>query len=312
MTRRPLVPDPVHLSGALNVLKPPGMTSHDVVDALRRLTGVRKIGHTGTLDPGASGVLVLCVGRATRIAEFLSDQHKGYRAEFTFGVETDSGDAYGAVVGGSDASGLTARALEEALTEFVGVIQQVPPMVSAVRRSGRRLYEHARRGEVVEVAPRQVTVFECRLLEFVPGPHATALVQVECSKGTYVRALASDLGRRLGVGGHASFVLRTRVGRFSLDSSLTLEELSAAEDLAHILVPPDEALNHLPVVDLTALQRRQVLDGLVIPLFQIPGWASLPADSPIRLRDERGLVAVGRVEAGRLIPFRVLRGAGGR
>ncbi|MBM3469666.1 MAG: tRNA pseudouridine(55) synthase TruB [Armatimonadetes bacterium] len=312
MTRRPLTPDPAHISGAVNVLKPPGMTSHDMVDALRRLTGVRRIGHTGTLDPGASGVLVLCVGRATRIAEFLSDQPKGYRAEFTFGVETDSGDAYGAVVGGSDASGLTASTLGKALTEFVGAIQQVPPMVSAVRRSGRRLYEHARRGEVVEVAPRQVTVFEIRLLEFVPGPRATALVQVECSKGTYIRALASDLGRRLGVGGHASFVLRTRVGRFTLDSSLTLEELSGAEDLARLLVPPDEALNHLPVVDLTALQRRQVLDGMAIPLFQIPGWASLPADLPIRLRDERGLVAVGRVEAGRLLPSRVLRGTGAR
>lgn len=294
------------------MLKPPGMTSHDVVDALRRLTGIRKIGHTGTLDPGAAGVLVLCVGRATRIAEFLSDQPKGYRAEFTFGVETDSGDAYGAVVGGSDASGLTAGALEEALAEFVGEIQQVPPMVSAVRRSGRRLYEHARRGEVVEVAPRQVTVYEFRLLEFVPGSHATALVQVECSKGTYVRALASDLGRRLGVGGHASFVLRTRVGRFPLESSLSLEELSAAEDVADHLVTPDEALNHLPVVDLTSLQRRQILDGLAIPLFQIPGWAGLPAEAPVRLRDERGLVAVGRVEAGRMIPYRVLRGSGGR
>lgn len=312
MMRSRLTPDQAHLLGALNVLKPPGMTSHDVVDVLRRLTGVRRIGHTGTLDPGASGVLVLCVGRATRIAEFLSDQPKGYRAEFTFGVETDSGDAYGAVVGGSDASGLTAGALEEALAEFVGVIHQVPPMVSAVRRSGRRLYEHARRGETVEVAPRQVTIHESRLLEFVPGPHATALVQVECSKGTYVRALASDLGRRLGVGGHASFVLRTRVGRFTLDSSLTLEELSSVEDLSRFLVPPDEALSHLPVVDLTAVQRRQVLDGIAIPLFQIRDWATLPADLPIRLRDERGLVAVGRVEAGRLVPSRVLRGAGPR
>lgn len=294
------------------MLKPPGMTSHDVVDVLRRLTGVSRIGHTGTLDPGASGVLVLLVGQATRIAEFLSDQTKGYRAEFTFGIETDSGDAYGAVVGGSDASGLTATALEHALAEFVGTIQQVPPMVSAVRRSGRRLYEHARRGEVVEVPPRLVTVFECRLLEFVPGHHATALVQVECSKGTYVRALASDLGKRLGVGSHASFVLRTRVGRFSLDSSLTLEELSEAEDLASLLLPPDEALDHLPAVDLTAIQRRQVLDGLPIPLFQIPGWTRLPADVPVRLRDERGLVAVGRVDAGRLVPFRVLRGVGAR
>lgn len=294
----------------LNILKPPGMTSHDVVDVLRRLLGVRRVGHTGTLDPGASGVLVLCVGRATRIAEFLADQSKGYRAEFTFGLETSSGDAYGEPLQERDASGLGAGALESALATFQGAIQQVPPMVSAVRRSGRRLYEHARRGEVVDVAARQVTIFECRLIEFVPGPRATAMVQVECSKGTYIRALACDLGRRLGVGGHASFVLRTRVGRFSLDSSLTLEELSAAEDPGGLLIPPDEALDHLPAVDLAPHQRRQVLDGVAIPLFQIPGWARLNADAPVRLRDERGLVALGRVEAGRLMPFRVLRGPG--
>ncbi|MGH2403405.1 MAG: tRNA pseudouridine(55) synthase TruB, partial [bacterium] len=156
-------------AGVLNVLKPPGMTSHDVVDHLRHLTGQRRIGHTGTLDPGACGVLVLCLGGATRIAEFLTERRKGYRAELTFGMATDSGDAYGAVIREDDASGLDASTVAEALARFVGSIDQVPPMVSAVHHAGRRLYERARRGETVEVAPRRVEITECRMLEFAPG-----------------------------------------------------------------------------------------------------------------------------------------------
>jgi tRNA pseudouridine55 synthase len=301
-------------TGVLNVLKPPGMTSHDVVDVLRRLTGQRRVGHTGTLDPGACGVLVLCLGRATRIADILTERDKGYRAEFTFGVATDSGDAYGAVVAEADASHLDRQAVEAGLAAFVGVIEQVPPLVSAIHRGGRRLYEHARRGEQVEVPPRRVEIMECRLLEFTPGPRARALIQIECSKGTYVRALARDLGQRVGVPAHASFVLRTRSGRFGLDSSLTLEEITEAAEagrLPMVLVSPDEALGDLPAVDLSPAQRQQVLQGRPLPLVQVPGWARLPAGRPIRLRDARGLVALGKIEAGRLQPFRLVRGAPG-
>ncbi|MGQ0570416.1 MAG: tRNA pseudouridine(55) synthase TruB [Armatimonadota bacterium] len=312
-SRRTLDPPP-SLTGVLNVLKPPGMTSHDVVDELRRLTGMRRIGHTGTLDPGACGVLVLCLGHATRIAEFLTERPKGYRTEFTFGVATDSGDAYGAVVQETDASRVERVAVEGALAGFVGVFDQVPPMVSAVHKGGRRLYEHARRGETVEVEPRRVEITECRVLSFAPGPRPSALVQVECSKGTYVRALARDLGDRLGVGAHASFVLRTRAGRFELRDSLTLEEAAAAADedrLPAFLASMDEALGDLPAVELTATQRHEILDGRPVALFGVSGWAELPESRPIRLRDARGLVAIARVEDGRLRPFRVLRGSGG-
>ncbi|MBI3998548.1 MAG: tRNA pseudouridine(55) synthase TruB [Armatimonadetes bacterium] len=300
--------------GVLNVLKPPGMTSHDVVDQLRRLTGLRRIGHTGTLDPGACGVLVLCLGRATRIAEFLTERQKGYRAEFTFGLATDSGDAYGAVIAEGDASALDQAQVEAALSGFVGVSEQIPPMVSAVHKAGRRLYEHARRGETVEVAPRQVEITECRLLDFVPGQQARALAQIECSKGTYIRALARDLGERVRVPAHASFVLRTRVGRFTLEDSLTLEEVQAAVASGRLpmhLLSPDEALADLPAVDLTPAQRQQVLDGRALPLFQVPGWSRLPTSAPIRLRDSRGLIALARVETGRLQPFRVVRSRAG-
>lgn len=297
----------------LNVLKPPGMTSHDVVDVLRRLAGVRRIGHTGTLDPGACGVLVLCVGRATRIAEFLTGQDKGYRAEFTFGVETDSGDAYGEVLSELEAAGLRKDELEAALAEFTGEIEQVPPMVSAVKVGGRRLYEHARRGESVEIPARRIKVTEFRLIRFSPGTRPRALVHVECSKGTYVRALARDLGARLGVGAHASFVLRTHAGALALEDSLTLEEISglASEGrLGDALITMDEALASMPAVDLTPSQRRLVLDGGAIPLFQVPGWQQMRAGVEVRLRDRWGVLAVGRVEQGRLQPIRVLRGGG--
>lgn len=313
MARSPAEAGSPPLTGVLNVLKPPGMTSHDVVDELRRLTGMRRIGHTGTLDPGACGVLVLCLGHATKIAEFLTDQQKGYRTEFTFGVATDSGDAYGAVMAEADASSLGRGDVEAAFAGFVGAFEQIPPMVSAVRRGGRRLYEHARRGETVEVEPRRVEITECRLIDFVPGPRPRALAQVECSKGTYVRAIARDLGIKLGVGAHASFVLRTHAGRFELLSSLTLEEVANAAGAGRLpasLESMDEALNDLPAVELTATQRRQILDGRPLPLFQVPGWAHLPGSRPIRLRDARGLLAMARVEAGQLRPFRLLRGGG--
>jgi tRNA pseudouridine55 synthase len=301
-------------TGVLNLLKPPGLTSHDVVDEVRRLAGMRRVGHTGTLDPGACGVLVLCLGHATRIAEFLMDQRKAYRTEFTFGVATASGDAYGSVTREADGSHLDQGALESALAEFTGVVDQIPPMVSAVHHAGRRLYERARRGEVVEVAPRQVEITECRLLHFRPGPRPVALVHIECSKGTYVRALARDLGERLGIGAHASFVLRTRSGGFDLAGSLTLEEAGAAAAegrLPTVLVTIDEALADLPAVELTPAQRHQVLDGRPLPLFQVPGWSGLPTSTPVRLRDNRGVLALARIEEGRLQPFRLLRGAGG-
>jgi tRNA pseudouridine55 synthase len=299
-------------AGVLNALKPVGMTSHDVVDYARRLLGTRRVGHAGTLDPGACGVLVLCVGPATRIVEFLIDQSKEYRSEFTFGVATDSGDAYGATLHESDASGLNHDDLAAALAGFIGEQDQVPPMVSAVQKGGRRLYELARRGEVIHVDPRRITITECRLLTFTPGHRATALVHVTCSKGTYVRALARDLGERLGCGAHASFVLRTRAGRFRLEDSVTLEDLAAAvadQRAATLLRTMDDALGEMPAVDLTAAQRQHVLDGRPLTVFAIPGWAQLPIGTPIRLRDGQGLVALARIEEGRLQPFRVLRGA---
>jgi len=299
------------MDGVLNVLKPAGMTSHDVVDILRRLSGQRRVGHTGTLDPGAAGVLVLVVGRATRIAEFLTESDKAYRVELTFGIATDSGDAFGKVTSTADASGLSEERVGDVLPQFTGEIEQVPPMTSAVKVAGVRLYERARRGEEIAVAPRRVQIRTLTLLRFWPGAPPRALVDVECTKGTYMRALARDMGVALEVGAHASFMLRRRVGRFTLETGHTLEELAALREegrLAGTLLSMDDALADLPAVDLLPAQRLSILEGIALPLFKVPNWQHLPRDVPIRLRDQGGLLALARVEGGNLRPFKVLRG----
>jgi len=287
------------------------MTSHDVVDVLRRLAGQRRVGHTGTLDPGAAGVLVLVLGRATKIAEFLTASDKAYRVEVAFGVSTDSGDAFGTVLRTADAAAVTEGRLRDLMPQFTGTLRQTPPLTSAVKVGGVRLYRRARRGETVEVAPREVTIHRLTLLRFWEGPPPRALLDMECSKGTYVRALARDLGEALGAGAHASFMLRRRVGRFDLEESRTLEDLTrlAAEgSLPGALLDMDGALADLPVVDLAPGQRRSVLEGIPLPLFRVPDWQTLPQGASIRLRDRGALIALARVEAGALRPFKVLSG----
>ncbi len=297
------------IDGILNVLKPVGMTSHDVVDFVRRLVGSRQVGHTGTLDPGAAGVLVLAINRATRLAEFIVQTDKEYRVEVTFGRATDTADAYGTTLTETPAD-LDAERLAAALPQFTGEITQVPPLASAVHLGGRRLYEFQRRGMHVEVPPRRVTVHRLEVLEFLPGPPPRARLQVVCSKGTYVRGLCHDLGNALGIGAYASFMVRTRVGRYALDQAYTLEELIALKEagrLASGIQTPDQALADLPAVDLSAPQRQAVLHGQAVPLFKVPQWQPLLQAKLVRLRDEQGLVALARVEEGMLKPFKVLR-----
>jgi len=297
------VPPP---DGILNVLKPVGMTSHDVVDTVRRLAGTRRVGHAGTLDPGAAGVLVLAVGRATRLAEFVAETDKEYRVEITFGRTTDTGDAYGATVAEAPTVSLTADRVRDSLRAFTGEIDQVPPMASAVHVGGRRLYELHREGVQMEVAPRRVTIYQLELLEFVAGDPARARLHVTCSKGTYIRGLCHDIGTALGVGAHASFMVRTRVGRYLLDDAHTLEELTPAA-LPAALESPEAALADLPAVELTAVQRQAVMHGQPVPLFKVPGWQRLVQAKMVRLRDAQGLVALARVEQGLLKPFKVMR-----
>jgi tRNA pseudouridine55 synthase len=247
------VPDP-HPNGIAVVDKDAGWTSHDVVAKARGLLGTRKIGHSGTLDPDATGVLVLGVGRATRLLRFLTLLPKSYAAEIRFGIETSTLDAAGEVTATHDMSGLAPAAVVAAARGFVGAIEQIPPMVSAIKVGGRRLHEMARAGEEIERAPRPVTV-----MRFDLAPTDDPLIwtaEVECSSGTYVRSLAADLGRALGGGAHLSVLRRTAVGAFTLTDAHPLEQVE--------LLPMTEAARGLGRFDVDEEVAARVAVGAVL------------------------------------------------
>ncbi len=261
------------VDGVLVCDKPAGMTSHDVVARIRRLAGQRRIGHGGTLDPPATGVLVVALGRATRLLPYLPLEPKRYVATVAFGTETDTLDADGAVTATADASGIDERRLRAALTGFLGTQEQVPPMVSAVRVGGERLYAKARRGEQVERAPRRVTVLALDLVAFAPGERPLATVAVTCSGGTYVRSLAADLGRRLGSLAHLAALRRTAVGRFTQAQAHTLDELAALprDQLAAAVIDPAAAMGQAGVRPLSAGEAAALAVGRTLEATGRPG-----------------------------------------
>lgn len=244
------------VNGILVLNKPIGMTSNQALQRAKYLFYAAKAGHTGSLDPLATGVLPICFGEATKFSQFLLDSDKGYRSTFRFGMTTASGDADGEVTGEQDASGLTELQVEAALEQFRGDILQVPSMYSALKKDGQPLYKLAREGIEVEREARPVTIYEYRLLAFRPGPAAEADVEIRCSKGTYVRTLAEDLGQALGVGAHVVKLHRHLVAGFSEDDATDLAELEKlregcrGEDLDYLLKPIDTAVSHLMEVNL--------------------------------------------------------------
>jgi len=224
------------MNGLLNILKPPGMTSHDVVSFVRRNYRIKRVGHAGTLDPAAAGVLPVALGQATRLLEYLTADNKSYRVEATFGFETDSGDDTGTVT--SRSSGMVAlpRAeIETALASFVGSIQQVPPMYSAIKVDGKKLYELARDGIKVAIEPRNIFISDINLIKV---EDEKIVFDVTCSKGTYIRSLCIDIGRKLGCLATMSFLVRTRVGSFSLSEANTLEDLVGGS--SEFILPADK------------------------------------------------------------------------
>ena len=262
-------------AGVLNINKPAGMTSHDVVEAVRKLLGIRRVGHTGTLDPQATGVLPVCVGRATKIAQYLTQAEKEYVLTLRLGVATDTLDAAGRELSRVDDVRVTRAEVEAILPRFTGPIQQVPPLFSAKRVGGERLYHLARRGQVVDRAPVAVTIHALELLG-MEGP--CVRLRVHCSKGTYARTLCDDMGRVLGVGGHLQELVRTRSGRFALAEALTLDALAErvrGGRLDEVLIPVAEALEHLPAVRVAPEASRAVLHGSALPASAV---VSFPAE----------------------------------
>jgi tRNA pseudouridine55 synthase len=274
------------MHGLLNLHKPSGPTSHDCVARVRRALGTRRVGHAGTLDPLASGVLVIGVGHGTRLLEYLHGLPKTYRARLRLGVETDSQDVTGRTLATGDAGGVTRAALEALLPEFRGDLLQVPPMVSALKVGGRKLYELARRGETVEREARPVTVYALDLLDFEPGPEARAEFRVRCSAGTYVRTLCHDLGARLGVGGALETLVREGVGDFGLADAVPLDDLRP--DLP--LLPLERAIPHLSALVV------EDPDGLRLAHGQFISAPESVPDGPVAVYDQRGaLLAIASV-----------------
>ena len=294
------------MKGILLVDKPSGMTSHDVVDALRKATGIRKIGHTGTLDPAATGLLIMCIGKATRLSEHLMGMDKTYEGTMRLGVVTESYDMDGKVVEENDVPEITREELEEAMKPLTGDLMQVPPMVSAVKIGGKRLYKLARQGETVERPPRPVTVHEFSLLDCTLPE---VQFRVECTSGTYVRSLCHDIGQHFGCGAALQSLRRTHIGSHSIEDSTPLEELNTPEKVASSLIPISEALDY-PEVVVQAKGKNLISSGN--PVFPIDIESEIPeVQGWVQVKSERGeLLALGKVEESpmgtKVVPKRVL------
>ncbi|GAC1337606.1 MAG: tRNA pseudouridine(55) synthase TruB [Candidatus Dormibacteria bacterium] len=295
---------PARLHGVLALDKGPAMTSFQAVREVRRLLGERRVGHAGTLDPTATGLLPICVGQATRLVDYFHQQPKQYECVVRLGQRSTTLDTEGAVTQGAPACGIDAEAVSTALGQFVGEIEQVPPMHSAVRVEGRHLYELARAGEVIERQPRPVTIHSIELRDFRPGPLAEADLRVVCGKGTYMRVLAADLGEVLGTGGLLAWLERSRYGALQLNRSIRLDDLAGMDDPAAALLPPEVAVDHLPRVDLGPQLALQVQRGQSVWLPRPPAELS---HREIRVHGPHGeLVAVGQLEGGLFRPTKVL------
>lgn len=291
-------------TGVLLVDKPAGPTSHDAVAAVRRALRTRQVGHTGTLDPFASGLLLVCVGPATRLAEYITPLPKTYAATMRLGEETDTDDLTGEVVSASHGwRSITEDDIAGALAVQVGTIQQVPPAYSAKKVEGRRMYDVARGGGVVALDPVAVTVHAIRVVS-VDLPDV--VFEVACGSGTYIRAIARDVGRALGVGGHLRALRRTRIGAHDVDHAVPLDALGDEARVAAALLAPAEAVAHLPRVVADARGEADVAHGR--PVAAPDGFA---ADGPVAVVSEAGaLLAVGEAADGRVRPRKVFPAGG--
>jgi tRNA pseudouridine55 synthase len=282
----PRQPQPAPFDGALVIDKPKGKTSHDVVDAVRHLAGFRQVGHMGTLDPLATGVLVLLLGRATRLVQFYAGRRKRYSAGFRFGFATDTYDSDGEAQGTDTAPALERTALEKLAVERIARFEQIPPAFSAKKVHGRPAYELARKKQAVELKPVEVEVYEYKLLD-IEG--RIARFTIECSSGTYIRSLAHEMGQKLGCGAHLAEITRTAVGEFSLEQAIKLEELaeaSRAGKFADCMIRLENLLPNFPRVNVLPVIERRVRHGTKfnVPVAQIqPGRVENPPGATSQL-----------------------------
>lgn len=283
------------LFGFLNIYKPKGLTSHDVVARLRKITKVRQIGHTGTLDPFATGVLPICIGKATRLIEYLDD-NKEYLATVQFGKNTATYDLEGEITATFDKK-VTEEDVKNTLKDFEGEISQIPPIYSAIKVNGKKLYDYARQGQDIEIKPRKVTISKIELKEF-DKTSQSAKITVACSKGTYIRSIAYDLGAKLGCGGYLTALERTQAGKFQVNTAIKLEDLTEVSQIIENLINPLDMLN-IPIHNLSENERERVSHGMSICNSDFP-------DSDIVILSYGGRIyAIGKVEQNKILVKKV-------
>lgn len=288
-------------NGVVNILKPAGMTSHDVVAKVRKIYQTKKVGHTGTLDPEAVGVLPICVGQATRLVEYLTNKDKRYRVLLKFGKETDTQDATGKVTKETAVCSLERAAFTELLNQFIGEIEQVPPMYSAIKKDGQPLYKLARQGIEIAVAPRVVKIYDIKLLMY---NGESAMLEVHCGKGTYIRTLCQDIGRAAGSSAYMEYLLRTQSGQFQMEDGITLEQLEQMEQPQKALVSMNAALIGMPeIVVGDEGQQKALNNGMKLTLDLPKGEGQLyKAVAP-----DGTLLAIGFLQEGCFKPDKVFK-----
>jgi tRNA pseudouridine55 synthase len=294
--------------------KPAGLTSNDALQKVKYLFYAAKAGHTGSLDPLATGVLPICLGEATKFTQFLLEADKVYRSTFSFGVATETGDADGNILKRFDASCLTAEKIDAVLPNFRGEIEQIPSMYSALKHNGQPLYKLARQGIEVERKARKAMIYSFELVDFRPGEVAEADVEIHCSKGTYIRTISEDLGKVLGFGAHVSNLRRSAAGPFTLDEAITLEQLEAlregkrGEDLDHLLQPLDAAVGDRLAVELPESAAWYFRRGQ--PVVTPSVYRTAEEGDIVRIFcDDGGFLGVGEVlDDGRVTPRRLVAG----
>ena len=305
------------MNGYLKLIKPPGMTSHDLVSAVRHITGERRVGHAGTLDPAAAGLMILALGQGTRLMEYAAAEKKSYRVEMILGMETDTQDTTGSILSRHDAADIELADLMKAIQRFKGDYDQIPPMMSAIKIGGRRLYELARQGEVVERAPRQVHIYDLEVVDFISGKAPIVMMDVICSGGTYIRTLCYDIGASLGCGAAISFLVRRSSGKHRIDEACTLHDLFeksieaqkrkslessgsalAGEDFMPFMHKIDGLASSLPAVGLDKAQTESFKHGRIVPAaVTAPGDYRVYEEEKVfigiaEMRSDKGIVSL--------------------
>lgn len=276
------------IHGIINVYKEKGFTSHDVVAKLRGIVGQKKIGHTGTLDPDATGVLPVCLGKATKLCDLLTDKNKTYEAVLLFGKTTDTQDITGEVLEEKSTEALTEEKVREAIEGFIGDYEQIPPMYSALKVNGKKLYELAREGKVIERKARPVKILDIQILE-IDLPKVR--MEVSCSKGTYIRTLCHDIGEKLGCGGCMESLIRTRVSTFRIEDAKTLDEIETLKQegkLAELLVPIDAMFPFYPKITVKDDWKAFAKNGNPLDLKMLKEACGQDEETQVRLYDESG------------------------